>query len=261
MILSTREQFTQCLEQREDGQYIAHYKSLTLSSVYQPIYTKQTSMVGLEALLRITRKDGSSVRPDLFFSSDNIPLDDKVNVERLSRVIHIRNFAQSKFRDRKLFLNILPVVGDAMAVIDMTESLLATRIKELGLSLDQIVIEVVEHEHANEDLLKTAMKKLSEIGFHIAVDDYGVEASNRARVETLSPDIVKMDRSLMLDYMQGNQAAMISGIELARTLGCQVVIEGIETQEQLDAMRALDLNMYQGYFLSMPDCVLKLKHS
>lgn len=61
-------QLTCCISKQADGQYIAKYQNLTLKSVFQPIYQKDHSIVGLEALVRITDIDGSMIRPDYFSS-------------------------------------------------------------------------------------------------------------------------------------------------------------------------------------------------
>lgn len=252
MLLTSQQDFQRCLTRNEDGQYVAQYKNLTFKSVYQPIYLANRQMVGVEALLRIYDEKAEPIRPDLYFSSESISDVDKLNVERLSRVIHIRNFSQSQYRDLHLFLNVLPAAGEHLAIEDLSNGLLANRLKDLNIQHSQLVMEIVELTAQNESLLKIAIDRLGEFGFHIAVDDYGINASNRQRVEKFKPDIIKMDRSLLVDFMQGKRAALNSGIALARRLGSKVVIEGIETHEQLTAMLELGVEYYQGYFLATP---------
>ncbi|MEZ8385060.1 EAL domain-containing protein, partial [Vibrio splendidus] len=96
-------------------QFIAKYQDLTLRSVYQPIFDSSMTQIGVEALVRISNSKGAIVRPDHFFHSDETSCTDKINVERLSRAIHIRNFAQSTIRHLHLFLNVLPNVGELFA--------------------------------------------------------------------------------------------------------------------------------------------------
>ncbi|MCV5373830.1 hypothetical protein OFD18_37180, partial [Escherichia coli] len=81
-------------------------EDLTLRCVFQPIFKKDLSIIGLEALVRISTADGSTIRPDLFFQSPSISEHVQLNVERLSRLIHIKNFGQSRYRNKKLFLNV-----------------------------------------------------------------------------------------------------------------------------------------------------------
>ncbi|MEZ8101035.1 EAL domain-containing protein [Vibrio bivalvicida] len=253
MILSTRQQFVDCLSMNEDSQYIGTYKHLTLNSVFQPIFDTTNTIIGVEALVRIHDSLAGPIRPDQFFHNEDINFDDKISVERLSRVIHIRNFARSQYRHLKLFLNVLPSAGEYLALGNIDASLLAQRLKALNLDNSQLVMEIVELNASNEETLKTATRKLSASDFNIAVDDFGVNASNRQRAERLKPDIIKLDRSLLLAYMAGDQFRLMSGIKLAKRLGSKVVVEGVETSQQLEAMRNLDIDLFQGYFLGMPE--------
>lgn len=260
MILSTKQQFVDCLSINENSHYTGSYKSLTLSSVFQPIFDVNDQVIGVEALVRINKVGHGAIRPDHFFHSDQTDWHDKINVERLSRVIHIRNFARSKYRHLQLFLNVLPSSGEYLALESIDSSLLGQRLRALELCNSQIVMEVVELQASNEESLKRSMAKLAENKFKIAVDDYGVNASNRQRVEQLKPNIIKIDRSLMLAYMDGETTPLLSIIALADDLNAQLVTEGIETQAQLDAMRDLNIDMYQGYFLAMPTSLAVAHH-
>lgn len=252
MILSTKSQFESCLSFNDQQQYIAHYNDLTLNSVFQPIFTKDKSMVGVEALLRIFDRDKQPIRPDQFFSKKEFCDDDKVNVERLSRVIHIRNFARSALRKKKLFLNVLPRAGEKLALVDIKSGLLVSRIKELNLSQTQIVLELIELDAQNPELLNLVMHQFKQHGFNIAIDDFGVHASTIERVREIQPNIIKFDRSMLLEYCNGATKPLELGIELAKSMGAETVVEGIETEQQLNAIKHLDIDMYQGFYFAMP---------
>ncbi|HAS62162.1 MAG TPA: EAL domain-containing protein [Vibrio sp.] len=252
MLLSSHDQFQQCVSLNDTKRYVANYKELCLTSVFQPIFDRENRTIGVEALVRISTDEKHIIRPDQFFNSVQISLEDKINVERLSRVIHIRNFSQSPLRDRNLFLNVLPSSGEFYAFEDMRINLLSKRLKSLNLTASQLVMEVVELEARNETCLQKAMHRLSSHGFKIAVDDFGMHASNRKRVEMLKPHIIKIDRSLLLTFMDGKLDALLSGIALARKVGAKVVVEGIETIQQYQAMMELDVDLFQGYYLAMP---------
>ncbi|WP_159736982.1 EAL domain-containing protein [Vibrio atypicus] len=253
MILTSKSQFQRCLEVDNKQQYIAKYNELVLSSVYQPIFDLRDEIIGVEALVRIKDSQGNAIRPDLFFSSDSFSTVDKVNVERLSRVIHIRNFSQSDFRAKKLFLNVLPIAGEMLAVEDLKNGLLIRRLRNLNLKSSQLVMELIELNCLNEDYLKIAMSRLKENGFNVAIDDYGVCASNQARVNAIEPHIIKLDRSLLVSYCEGDKAPLLDSIQVAKRVNATTVIEGIETEEQLNMMRALNIDMYQGFYLAIPE--------
>lgn len=253
MILTTKEQFEQCIKYDDCGEYVAHYKTLTLRSVFQPIFSRTGTVIGAEALVRIYTRGQSQIRPDLFFHSKKYHFIDQLNVELLSRAIHIRNFSISTYRDNHLFLNLLPEAGQFIVDSGTLSQRLSDRVQQLNLKTQQIVMEVVEQESHNELSLQNAAHHLSKIGFHIAIDDYGTHASNSDRVKLLSPDIVKFDRSLLQKYMSGDKLPLLKAIEVAKTAKAKTVIEGIETEQQFEAMRRLDLNMYQGYYLGTPE--------
>ncbi|MGP8306817.1 EAL domain-containing protein [Vibrio sp. YIC-376] len=241
-----------CISKHEDGQYIAHYQNLTLKSVFQPIYRKNLTIVGLEALVRITDSNGTSIRPDQFFHSQTIPAAELLNVERLSRLIHVKNFGQSRYCNKKLFLNVLPKAAEMMVKDLSYGHLLKQTICQSGLKTDQIVMELVELNTSEESFLYKATKELSRRGFKLAIDDYGINASTIERARSVRPDIIKMDRSLLLKYEDGDFSALMSALSLAKNLRSKTVIEGIETEHQLNLMKKLGFDMYQGYFLALP---------
>ncbi|MGR5236600.1 EAL domain-containing protein [Vibrio alfacsensis] len=241
-----------CILKQVDGQYIAQYKDLTLRSVFQPIYQKDLSIIGLEALVRISNQDGLLIRADLFFQSHSIPAEDQINVERLSRLIHINNFSQSKFHSNKLFLNVLPKAAEILAQDTSYRNLLKRTIIEANLRYDQIVIELVEMDARDETLLYKATQDLSNNGYLLAIDDYGIDASTIERVRSVKPNIIKIDRSLLLRYENGDLSCLIEALSLAQETCSKTVIEGIETEHQLNLVKTLGFDMYQGYLLAMP---------
>ncbi|TQP41207.1 EAL domain-containing protein [Vibrio cholerae] len=253
MVLTDKQQFLDCIHYDEGGEYYARYNGLTLRSVFQPIFDKQHQVVGAEALVRIFTQHHTQIRPDLFFHSETFADDDKLNVERLSRAIHIRNFSLSSYRDTRLFLNVLPVAGEQFAYCDISSTLLATRLAELNIPHHRVVMELVEIESGDEGMLQMATEKLVANGFQIAIDDFGCKASTPERVAMLRPNIIKLDRQLLLDFMAGDCCGLLAGVQLAQKTGAHTVVEGIETAEQLAAMQKLDINMYQGYYLALPE--------
>ncbi|MDW1601007.1 EAL domain-containing protein [Vibrio sp. Vb2960] len=245
-------QLLSCIRKEADGQYIAKYANFTLRSVFQPIYKNDISIVGLEALVRISNANGTMVRPDQFFQSKANPTQDLLNVERLSRLIHIKNFSQSRFHTKQLFLNVLPVAAEIL-VKDITYNrLLKQTIYESHLMNEQIVMELLELKVEDELSLSQAARELSLEGFKLAIDDYGVNASTTERVRSVCPDIIKMDRSLLLRYENGDFKALNDALSLAKALCSKTVIEGIETEHQLRLMKKLGFDMYQGYLLAIP---------
>lgn len=249
-------QLLSCISKQKDGQYIARYNNFTLKSVFQPIYMQDLSIAGLEALIRISSHKEGNITPDYFFQSNNYSEQCQINVERLSRLIHIQNFGQSPFNSHKLFLNVLPKAAELLAKENANSELLSQTILQSGLTHKQIVMELLELDASDEKFLYKATTKLSRDGFQIAIDDYGINASTRERVKSVKPDIIKIDRSLLVQYERGNSSGLMEALSLAEQMHSQTVIEGIETKHQLNLMRKIGFDMYQGYYLAMPNSLI-----
>jgi EAL domain-containing protein (putative c-di-GMP-specific phosphodiesterase class I) len=100
--------------------------------------------------------------------------------------------------------------------------------------------------------LASAAKHLTEEDFLIAIDDFGCKESSPERVAQVKPNILKLDRQLLVDYMDGSTQSLLNGIKLAKACNAKTVIEGVETETQFVAMKELDIDFYQGYHLAMP---------
>jgi EAL domain-containing protein (putative c-di-GMP-specific phosphodiesterase class I) len=252
-MLLTRQELEAHIKTDSAGRYYAVYGGLTLHSVYQPIFANKQQIVGFEALLRIKNSEGQCIRPDLFFSGYTFSSRDQVSVERLSRAIHIRNFACSPMREHKLFLNILPKASEHFLCNKATTSVLMQRLDELSIAPQQIVMELIELDAACDNALYRSIKHLRELGFSIAVDDYGVQASDEKRVRLLEPDILKLDQTLLHRYMLGDGSDIQKALSLGEQLNAQTVIEGIESEDELNQMTDLQVGMFQGYHLARPN--------
>jgi EAL domain-containing protein (putative c-di-GMP-specific phosphodiesterase class I) len=91
-------------------------------------------------------------------------------------------------------------------------------------------------------------------GVTIAIDDFGTGFSNLSRLKDLPVDRVKIDRTLVRDIIISTEARTICSavVGLILGLGLEVVIEGIESEEQVDMLRIIGCNVFQGFHLSRP---------
>ncbi|ODA33813.1 hypothetical protein A8L45_09235 [Veronia pacifica] len=251
--LMSQQDFEVHLNLEANGDVTASYENVVLSSVFQPIIDRQREVIGFEALCRIYDSDGNPICcSDIFCQCyDKHWIIHQRNLDKLTRVIHLRNF--SKFESTSsLFLNVLPQSAIHWLKINKEHGLITDRINELGLNINNVVFEMVEHESEDDKSLAIAAAKRLSSGFQIAIDDYGVNASQEDRVRSIRPNILKIDRSVLLQYMAGDKEWLLHSIELANDVGAKTLIEGIESQEQFSAMLALNIDYYQGYFLGEP---------
>ena len=101
---------------------------------------------------------------------------------------------------------------------------------------------------------KRRIDELRSHGVRVAIDDFGTGYSNLSQLARLSVDTIKIDQSLVNGIGQNSKAeAMLEAtINMARALGYNIVAEGIETLEQLNALQVLGCNQIQGYFVAKP---------
>jgi diguanylate cyclase (GGDEF)-like protein len=128
-------------------------------------------------------------------------------------------------------------------------------LEDTGLRPHLLELEITEStlmEHA-EDTLE-ALERLRSLGVRLAIDDFGTGYSSLAYLKRFPVDVVKVDRSFVRDVPHdADDAAIVKGIiALAHSLRLEVVAEGVETEAQLEFLRAQACDMLQGYYLSMP---------
>ncbi len=93
-----------------------------------------------------------------------------------------------------------------------------------------------------------------QIGFRIALDDYGTGHSGLLRLADLRPDSIKVDRQFVLGIQQDRmrQAITRALLGLCAEVGIETVFEGIETEAEFQTLRALGARYMQGYYFARP---------
>ena len=100
----------------------------------------------------------------------------------------------------------------------------------------------------------TTLDDLRQLGIRLAVDDVGTGQSSLTHLVTLPVDVIKIDRTFVeqVHVPGANRAVVDALLSLARTIGVDVVAEGAETQEQLEALVDLGCDVIQGFVVSRP---------
>lgn len=150
----------------------------------------------------------------------------------LSINISPRQFRQSEFVDR-----------------------IVAAIESAGLPAGMIKLEITEGiviQNLDDTIAK--MHRLRKHGVSFAMDDFGTGYSSLTYLKRLPVDLLKIDQSFVRDALgNGNDAEIIRAIvTMARSLGLQVIAEGVEQQGQLDLLQLQGCNLYQGYLFSRP---------
>jgi EAL domain-containing protein (putative c-di-GMP-specific phosphodiesterase class I) len=207
--------------------------------VFQPIVDLRTrAAVGYEALTRFE----SGERPDLcFIEAWTVGLGPELELATLADAI---TAARSLPAGSWLNLNVSP------RLLDQPE-----RLREILWTADRaIVLEVTEHEPvANYKRLRDAIRGLGG-DIRLAVDDAGAGVANFGHIIELQPDFVKLDISLVrrVNANLGRQALVVAMIHFARTSGCRLIAEGVETEPEAATLLRLGVEFAQGFLFGRP---------
>ncbi len=220
---------------------------------YQPIVSLQTKRVfGYEALGRGISK-GSVYSLGAFFKDPGIPDEVHIQVDRLLREKAMSGLSRME-EEGYLFLNIKPswIYRTWRSSRTLPTLEIARRV---GFDPSRIVIEVTEEEflgHLQE--LTEIIEQYRAMGCTIAVDDVGSGFSNFDRIASLQPKILKVDLNILKKSAvhRGYRALLRSFSILASQMGSSLLIEGVETKEDLQNALRVGARYVQGYLLARP---------
>jgi EAL domain-containing protein (putative c-di-GMP-specific phosphodiesterase class I) len=124
-----------------------------------------------------------------------------------------------------------------------------------GVPAEALEIEITETTLMSDpERVLDVLACLSELGVRLALDDFGTGYSSLAQLKRLPVQEVKIDRAFVMGMGQDEEDAMIvrSTVDLAHNPGLQVTAEGVESDEALEALRALGCETAQGFLISRP---------
>lgn len=240
--------------QFDDHGAVGCYDGLRLYSVFQPIlHARNLKPFAYEALLRVHDPGGGLLGPQDVFRRTEVS-EEILYLDRLCRVIHSINFfGQQPDRKLTLFLNV-----DGRHLLNVANGghgrTFQALLEYCGVRPQQVVLEIVESLVADSRHLVEALESYQKLGYRIAIDDFGSRESNFDRLWNLSPDIVKLDRSLVSQSVINARARRVLPklVEIIHELGATVVCEGIEDEEQHRIAVDTGADLLQGYHYARP---------
>lgn len=244
----------------DDFGAVGYFGDFQLRTAFQPLHDAAGKKVpsAFEALLRVSDTQGRSISPVEAFKIPQTN-DEIVYFDRLCRTTHVLNFiTQSTNGASRLFLN---VDGRHLCSIRSGRhgEAFETLLHYAGLSPRRIVLEVLESSIDDFGLLQDAVKAYQLRGFGVALDDFGANHSNFDRLWRLSPNIVKLDRNMILEATHNSRARRIMPklVDILHDLGTGVISEGIETHAHWQIATEAKVDMIQGYLFSRPHSELQ----
>jgi diguanylate cyclase (GGDEF)-like protein len=248
-------------EQEMDARYVERQKlkddlreaieTGKLHAVYQPMFTPDGSRVDCcEALSRWVHPEKGSIPPNVFVQI----------AEEMGIVTGITRFMLNQAcRDCVTWPQTISVSVNLSAQ-DLRSNDIITMVMEAldasGLEPSRLHLEVTESCLMDEvATVRSILADLRAKGITIAIDDFGTGFSSLSYLDSLPVDIVKIDRSFVRDITNDSRRfKLLCGIvDLSRALSLEIVIEGVETPDQLALIGEYDLaDIIQGYVFSVP---------
>ncbi len=218
-----------------------------LSVLYQPIVEASTGQISsVEALCRWNSPRHGSVPPDVF-----IPIAEEAGLMAdLGRFV-IDRAVQDSLRWPRLHTAI-NVSAAQLRAVSVLEDLI-TPTEKYGVNPERITIEITESVLLSNDGHTTRMlQTLKDCGFALALDDFGTGYSSLAYIRDFPFDRLKIDRSFVHGLQNSERAlAIIEAVaNFGRILGKDVVAEGIETEQEMQAMQKVGCTHLQGYLFA-----------
>ncbi|MDR7231443.1 diguanylate cyclase (GGDEF)-like protein [Caulobacter sp. BE264] len=218
--------------------------------VYQPLYHLGAERVtGCEALLRWYHPERGTVSP-----ADFIPLAEEIGLivqlgewvlrracaEAANWPEHVRlavNLSPAQFRDRGLVRTVVSALAAS------------------GLSANRLELEITESVLLQDNAANmTMLHDLKALGVRISMDDFGTGYSSLSYLRSFPFDKIKIDQTFVRDILHDSDAMAIikAVLDLGASMGVTTTAEGVETLEQLNALRGQGCAEIQGYFISRP---------
>lgn len=224
--------------------------------LFQPIFSlgkQQPRIANIEALIRWKTSKGDIVSPAEFIpyaeqSGLILPMGEWIIAEAFK---HWAKLLKDSGHQIGLSINISPrQFRDHSLPLRIARELQRYNLPATLLTLEITESAVFEHE---EQALET-LKQFKAIGVRISLDDFGVGNSSLFKLKHLPLDELKIDRAFMIDVPESSADSEIVStiIKTAGILGLSVVVEGIETEAQLEFLRKIGCDCIQGFLLGRP---------
>jgi diguanylate cyclase (GGDEF)-like protein len=223
---------------------------------YQPIVSLWTKrLVGVEALLRWDDPERGMVSPEEFLPAmEDTGLIVPIGNWIIEEVCAQSNRWQSQFPDRPPLNIKTNVSARQLAQANFVDHLRDT-LETTGADPDRVCLEITEgalmYDVASAWSTLRAAKSL---GISLALDDFGTGYSSLSYLRQFSLDLLKIDKSFVdgLETSKEDSTIVEHVIGMAKALGIVTVAEGVETEQQVETLRAMSCDLAQGYYFSHP---------
>ncbi len=223
-----------------------------IEAVYQPIVSISDGyVIGVESLIRWRQDDGQLASPGAFL--------DVAQEAGLLPALGLRMLEKAAALGGRLAQAGRPLMVSAnLSAVELSYNNLVDRVhlalNKGGLSPEHLLLEITETAVLRTDATLPVLWDLQSAGIRIGLDDFGTGFSSLAHLRELPIDVVKIDRSFVRSIVDDNVTRQLTAalLGLCDALALEVILEGIETTEQAEAVEHLGGRLAQGFLYHRP---------
>lgn len=229
-------------------------RSEELELYYQPLIDLQTRrVIGCEALIRWRDNTGKFVPPLEFIpTAEECGLINELGMWVIATSIKQWKLWQTLHTSMKyISVNVSPIQLKSM---NFSQDLIALT-EIYSIAPNNIQLEITEGTFLQESMMaESQLKTLADFGFRLAIDDFGTGYSSLAYLKRFSVDVIKIDRSFIVDLASSaiDRDIVAAILAMNKTLGFETLVEGVETERQSDIVSQLGCDYAQGYLYGRP---------
>ncbi len=225
----------------------------SLQVAYQPVFVvSDGSLHGFEALARWVSPSQGVVSPAEFIPlAARLGLAKKLDLCVLEQACLAMGGLGDAARYLELTVNLSPQHIDDVDLVDGVIDVLA----RTAMPANRLLMEITETDALRDpDGAVTRLQSLRALGCRLAIDDFGTGYSSMTYLDRFPIDVVKIDRSFISTIDRSRRARRLteSVVDLAHSLGLEVVAEGVETAEQAEVVTMIGADLVQGFHYRRP---------
>lgn len=220
---------------------------------YQPTYNIDKTLHGAEALLRMNDKDMGIIYPDEF-----IPIAEQLGIIDVIDEFVLKEVCKFIFTGIPQ-KNGMDCINVNLSVLECMKEGFAEYVSGVveaeGIRKKMINFEITESVAAKDyDHLADVIEQLKHEGFKFSIDDYGTGYSNMSSLFSLGADIIKIDKSILWNAEKSELGMTLlkTSIDMVHKMQKKALMEGVETEQQIEILKKLGCEYLQGYYFSKP---------
>jgi EAL domain-containing protein (putative c-di-GMP-specific phosphodiesterase class I)/GGDEF domain-containing protein len=220
---------------------------------YQPTYNIDKTLHGAEALLRMNDKDMGIIYPDEF-----IPIAEQLGIIDVIDEFVLKEVCKFIFTGIPQ-KNGMDCINVNLSMLECMKEGFAEYVSGVveaeGIRKKMINFEITESVAAKDyDHLADVIEQLKREGFKFSIDDYGTGYSNMSSLFSLGADIIKIDKSILWNAEKSELGMTLlkTSIDMVHKMQKKALMEGVETEHQIEILKKLGCEYLQGYYFSKP---------